>query len=41
MRVTTYEYLVSILTEDRKIEAEITNRAKTKMYYLLSKTIPI
>lgn len=40
-RVTTYEYLGSVMTEDGKIEAEITNRANksTKIYYTMNKTI--
>lgn len=40
-RVTTYDYLGSIVTNDGKIDAEITNRANksTKVYYALNKTI--
>lgn len=38
-RVTTHEYLESILTEDGKIKAEITNRENKSIYYSLNKTL--
>lgn len=40
-RVTTYEYLGSVITDDGKIDAEITNKANksTRLYYSLNKTI--
>lgn len=39
-RVSTYNYLGSILSEDGKIEAELANRAKTgsRIYPALNKT---
>lgn len=40
-RVTTYEFLGSNITEDGKMEAELTNRANksTRIYYTINKTI--